>query len=81
METKTEHTTFDGSESALLRIVCSIDVAMMIGNLIFALYITTKLLIPLKIKGSYIIAFYALSVFMTLMRIAEVGYCIYKPST
>ena len=54
---------------------------MMIGNLIFALYITTKLLIPLKIKGSYIIAFYALSVFMTLIRIAEVGYCIYKPST
>ena len=67
MDESEDRKTFDESQSVLIRIVCSIDVAMMIGNLIFALYITTKLLIPLKIKGSYIIAFYVLSVFMTIM--------------
>ena len=67
MDESEDRKTFDENESVLIRIVCSIDVAMMIGNLIFAFYITTKLLIPLKIKGSYIIAFYVLSVFMTIM--------------
>ena len=50
-------------------------------NLIFGLYIIIKHLIPLKIKGTFIVSFYAASCFMTIMRIIELGYCIYDPST
>ena len=53
----------------------------MTGNLLFGSYIILKLLMPLKIKGSFIIAFYVVSFLMTILRILEVSFCIHNPDT
>ena len=53
----------------------------MIGNLIFGSYIFLKLLIPMNIRGGFIISFYAVSFVMTMLRMIEVSYGFQDPNT
>ena len=53
----------------------------MIGNLALGFYIIFTLLIPLKIKGSFIVQFYIIALLMTLLRIIEISFDVYDPNS
>ena len=54
------------------------DVALVL-NLALATYILLRFIIPLKIKGVFIVQFYVVSVMLTIARICEVSSVIYDP--
>ena len=56
-----------------MRLVNFSVIAMQVFNLALAIYILARLIIPLRIKGFFIIAFYVLSVILMLSRIIEVA--------
>ena len=72
---------FEPEQEKSIQIVCAVNIALMATNILFGLYIIFKHLILLKIKGTFIVSFYAVACLMTIARIIEVGYCIYDPST
>ena len=61
-------------------LVNGIDCVLMAFNLGFAAYICIRLLVPLRIKGTFIIQFYLVSVLFTVMRIIEVSNMIADPN-
>ena len=64
-----------------MQIINIIDGILMVCNLVFAAFILLRLLIPLRIKGTFIVSFYVVSIFLTVMRLVEVSKMIADEQT
>ena len=66
-----ENSDFTDSQLQNLRLIHIVNLTAMVINLILAAYILLRLIIPLKIKGVFIIQFYVVSMIMTALRFIE----------
>ena len=66
-----ENSSYTDSQLQNLRLIQIVNVTAMVINLILAANILLRLIIPLKIRGVFIIQFYVVSVIMTALYIIE----------
>ena len=71
---------FTPSQQKILNAVNIISEITLFLNLALATYILLRMIIPLKIKGVFILQFYLISIILTILRITEVWCILQDPS-
>ena len=66
-----DNSDYTDSQLQSLRQIHIVNITAMVINLVLAAYILLRLIIPLKIRGVFIIQFYVMSVIMTALRVIE----------